>query len=413
MRIAIGLRSLSGFGGTESYALTVAGELERLGHDVWVQAPELGPSAEHAAAHGVRIVPRTADLPECDVALSQDADSAFGLAERFPEAVRVMVAHSAVFSLQSPPQLPDVCHAVVTLNDRVGRRVAAMAAPPRQVRLRQPIDLQRFCYRRLEPAPGRKPKALVLSNYLRGARLEMVADAARAAGFDLEHVGTFGMSTATPEHRIAEASVVIGLGRGVIEAMASGRAAYVLDVTGGDGWVTEATYPIMESDGFSGRALGGVVSAERLTADLAGWDEWLGEVGRDLACTHHDVGIHAVELVELFASLDPTPLPPTPTSELARLVRLEWDRHGQARGEAAEAARLRTALAAAHEEIDALLPLRTECDALRWALEVESKERRDLQRFVEEVNRTRTMRGTRSLRTLYGRIRGVATRTSR
>ena len=42
---------------------------------------------------------------------------------------------------------------------------------------------------------------------------------------------------------MADADIVVGYGRSVLEAMAMGRAAYVWDHAGGDGWVTPETYP--------------------------------------------------------------------------------------------------------------------------------------------------------------------------
>jgi hypothetical protein len=62
------------------------------------------------------------ELPDqCDAVLAQDAATCYELAGRYPDAVRVFVAHSTEFCLQTPPQLSGVAHAVVALNDRVGR----------------------------------------------------------------------------------------------------------------------------------------------------------------------------------------------------------------------------------------------------------------------------------------------------
>src|SRR5581483_10412286 len=89
MRIVTSVWGLTGFGGTESYTLTVASELERLGHDVWIYAPEIGASGEHARARGMRVIDEESRLPgECQAVLAQDAATAYHMAGRYPEAVR-------------------------------------------------------------------------------------------------------------------------------------------------------------------------------------------------------------------------------------------------------------------------------------------------------------------------------------
>ena len=94
--------------------------------------------------------------------------------------------------------------------------------------------------------------------------------------------------------------------------MACGRAAYVLDVVGGDGWVTEERYPAMEADNFSGQATEWSLDRERLIADLADYRPDMGQVNRDLVLTHHDARSHAYALVALFRRLSPRPEPVTP-----------------------------------------------------------------------------------------------------
>ena len=145
MRIVLGLHEFSGFAGTQTYVLTVAGELQRLGHEVLVHATSAGPIAEVARARGIPVVEAPERLPStCDAVIAHDAGSAFALAARYPETRRLFVAHSDFYALQSPPQLEGVCHAVVVLNDRVRRHVEHLGATLPVIRLRQPVDLKRF-----------------------------------------------------------------------------------------------------------------------------------------------------------------------------------------------------------------------------------------------------------------------------
>ena len=55
MKVVLGRQSLAALGGSETYALTVARELERLGHDVTLVAEELGVAAAAAGDRGIRV----------------------------------------------------------------------------------------------------------------------------------------------------------------------------------------------------------------------------------------------------------------------------------------------------------------------------------------------------------------------
>lgn len=374
MKIVVSFHQMIAFGGTETYVLTVAGALERLGHDVLIHTREAGPCAEFARLHGVRVIEEEPALPaNCDAVFAQDAITAYTMARRYPQAARIFVAHSTSYPLQNPPQVEDGCDAIVVLNDRLQRRMEQLAWHPHVIRLRQPIDLQRFCFRALNLEHRQPPRVLWLNNYGAHTRRHILERACRKVGFELKFVGEMATPTATPEHQIAGAEVVMSLGRGVLEAMALGRAAYVFGVAGVDGWVTADSYPVLESDGFSGRAFGNPIDFDALVDDLSGWSAEMGEVGRDLACRNHDADEHAVELTQLLEQLHVSRSdPPSAADELARLIRIEWDRNMQARGEAAEAARMRAHVSELRAELAAAETSADEHDAAYEALRAQA-----------------------------------------
>lgn len=384
MRVVVSHLRLVGFGGTESYVLTIGEELERLGHEVVVYAPETGPCAEHARARGIRVVDAEHDLPErCDALFAQDLVTAYSLAGRYPDAARIFVAHSPSYSVQFPPQAEGACHAVVVLNDRLLRRVRGAACELPVFRLRQPIDLRRFCFQTMGLEQRDPPRVLALSNYTNGARARMIEAACVAAGLELREVGQRAGASPAPEHEIAGAEIVISLGRGVLEAMASGRAAYVLGALGGDGWVTPDSYEALEADGFAGRGPGEAISSERLAAELGRWSEELGEAGRDLAVKHHAAEDHCLRLLELAEELGASPQePPTSAGELARLARLEWGQELSIRSAVEQLDAERSRAAALEAEVSAL---RSEVDRLSEELGVVCGSRR--YRFAELLAR--------------------------
>ena len=350
MRILLSFENFTGYGGTETYTFTVAKELDRLGHDTAIYSPNRGAMSEYARAQGVPVLSGDQLPKSCDLVLACDAATCHELAGRYLDAVIVDVVHSAEYLLQAPPQLSDRCQATVVLNDRIRRAVEARAWHPPVTRLRQPIDLLRYAeLGECQPVPR---SVLVNSNYVADARAAMIADACRANGLKVTWIGGSGRSTPTPEHAIADADVVIGLGRSVIEAMAAGRAAYVYGIMGGDGWVTPGRYAAMEADGFAGTSSPELlIDRDRMAADLGNWDTEMGERNRDLASAHHSSREHAIALVDLVGQIDASPRSELSLSEeLGHLIRLQWRAEMRAAASHAEAAQLRARLAEVEKE---------------------------------------------------------------
>jgi hypothetical protein len=207
-----------------------------------------------------------------------------------------------------PPPVDGVVAATVALNDRFAARAAACVGAGEVVRLRQPVDMRRFSVR-AEPA-AQPRRVLLLGNYHgdAGSRAEVLKEAWSGAGIEWVHVGY-----PEPQLDVAPAmhdvDAVVGYGRSIVEAMASGRPAYVFDHAGADGWVTPDSYKRIESAGFSGMSGEAPLDAQRLRDDLDGYRPELGRLGYDLVRTHHDARLHAAELVALIEQIAPEPAP--------------------------------------------------------------------------------------------------------
>jgi len=325
MEIVIGTHHLISFAGMDTYLVTVAEGLQKLGHGVTVHALEQGEMAEVARERGLVVPHDAAELPEsCDVTFPQDAITAYELAERYPGAPQVFVAHSDVFSLDRPPQLPGITAAVVVMSERMRKMVEAMALRPPITRLRQPIDTHRF-----QPSGHVRPRArraVLVGNYLYGRRLDVVREACEQAGLELDVYGRGFKTTANPETVMTDTDIVIGRARVILEAMACARAAYLLDFAGTDGWVTPERYPAMEADAFGGVSREEVTDGKRIASELAAYDADMGLANRDLVVRHHRVLDHVYALVELFEGLAPTAAerPEEGLGELSRLSRESW-----------------------------------------------------------------------------------------
>lgn len=324
VEILLGAPHLAGPGGVQTYMLTVAAHLERLGHGVWLWAEQQGEMADVARERGLRVAATEAQLPaRVDGVLAQDGVTALTLAVRYPDAVRAIVVHGVDFDLNFPPQAAGTCQAAIAMNAATERRARAAAIPLEVVRLRQPID--HYHFKQVGPIRERPQRALLLGNYLEGPRRDELLAGLAAEGIACAQVGRHGTPVLDPRAEIAQADVVIGQGRCLLEAMACGRAAFAFGPSAGDGWITRESYPAIEADGFRGAATETAMRVADVVAAMDGYDPGMGEVNRALVVQHHMALDHATALSELLARLSPEPPPTASLAEaLARAKRVEY-----------------------------------------------------------------------------------------
>ncbi|MEA2430078.1 MAG: hypothetical protein QOI19_551 [Thermoleophilaceae bacterium] len=322
MRVVIGTHLLVHPGGTESYVTTVAHELQRLGHDVVLTAEEFGQVAEYAEERGLRVARADADLPDvCDAVLAHDATMTAILAARYPQARLVYVAHSDLSDHQLPTLLPGVVDAVVACSDRLAMRMRALPLDAPIIRMREPIETDRF--HEVGPLSERPRRALILSNYLDGERRRALVDAWEAAGVEVSSVGAPAEMSLDPRSAISEADIVVAKGRAALEAMCCGRAVYVYDQFGGDGWVTPDSYPALEADNFAGHTTSSPRTPHQLAADLDDYNRDMGWVNAELVRLNHGARHHANELVAVLRGARVRPLDDTVALvEIGRLARV-------------------------------------------------------------------------------------------
>jgi hypothetical protein len=331
MDVVVAVPALGAIGGVQSYSITIAVALERLGHELWLFADELGAAAELAGRQGLRVIGTEAELPaSCDAVLAQDGASAVEMKDRYGETPVVLVGHIPDLDGYWAPQLEGVVASAVAMNDRVAARLESLAVAPEVSRLRQPIDLQLFQPR--GALSDRPRRVLLLGNHLQGPRRDIVTAACEELGLHWTQAGSHGEATLEPQQAIAEADIVVAYARSLLEAMACGRAAYQFDFDGTDGWMTPESYPGMEADGFRGLATDRPVDGERLRRDLREYSPHMGPANRDLVRRHHNALDHAGELVRLMERAPSGPAPSRESSaEVARLLRRETALLAQAR----------------------------------------------------------------------------------
>jgi hypothetical protein len=305
VKLIVATYKLSRAGGSETYAVTIAEHLARLGHSVTLYARELGDMAELARERALHVCATAEELPsEADgVIAGVDRSLALELVARYPKATRLFVVHSSE-DVYLPPPVPNAFAATIVLNDLHAARAAACPCTGEVVRLRQPVDLKRFDPRgRVGERPAR---VLLLGNYHSrpDERAGMLRQAWAGAGLTWREAGGAKQALDIPSE-IAQVDVVVGFGRSALEAMACGRLAYIHDQAGSEGWVTPQSYSRIEAGGFAVAGVRLPPDIQQLRADLDAYQAEWGLAGRDIVRVHHDARDHAAALVSLLERLAP------------------------------------------------------------------------------------------------------------
>jgi len=319
--------------GSESYLETVAAELRSLGHEVVFFSTRPGAMADRLRDQQYDVRTRVADVPtDVDVIHGQHLDTVGLVRTRLARTPMVFVTHSWVISLEDP--LAELgAGAFVALNDVTQRRLAAHEATRgREVlRLTQPVTIS-FADGARTPLAAEPRRAVAVSRRMRYLPARLAA-ACASAGIEFDWLGGAGRESADAREEMRTCDVVFAVGRTALEAMALGRAVFVVDDTSQGGWIGTASHRELEADGFTGFGAAGPPAP--LETALASYDAWLGQEARSLAVQHHAAQHHAAALVALYLRVADSPGAATPAPGLellaaqrfeleARAVRAEW-----------------------------------------------------------------------------------------
>lgn len=349
---------LAELGGTETYTYSLTKALAGLGHRVVVLTAVLGRVADRIRELGVTVTDDVEELAgeRFDVIHAQHNALAVIARARFPAVPMVFHCHGVRPEPEQPPSVNLNVQKWVAVSEDVAEHLAAAGVPRRRITvLRNPVDVRRFQPTRpLNPTPQR---ALVLSNRIDDDSLGVLRSACSKLGIQVDTIGRGGQLWEV-ETRINRSDVVFSLSRGALEAMACGRAVFVYDWLGADGWVTPETIDEIERGNFSGRRFRRKLSVQELVEELRRYDPAMGPANRRLAEERYalDRHVEAVlgtyrEAIEAFQER-PVRLPGFEMEVLARELRERLrGRESALAARAAGAAQLHTRLARLEVEL--------------------------------------------------------------
>lgn len=257
MKILLTNEHLQDLGGSETATYTIARALKGAGHEVDVFTRVLGRVSARLQVEGFEVTYQLGSLRgrRYDCAHVHHNSCARLVRDVFPKLPMVYLGHGVLPSLEAPP--PKAVR--VAVHAAVSEEIAALwrekfgadCGVDRVDIVRNAIDLVRF--RPGKPIRERCERILVI----RGPKnLAPWREAARQMSAEITFVGGKENSVWEIEDEINRADLVVGVGRCVLEAMACGRAVFVMNQQTGDGILTEEKYFESRKHNLSGRRYG-------------------------------------------------------------------------------------------------------------------------------------------------------------
>ena len=276
MRILMTNHALKDMGGTESWTQTMSRELLRQGHDVTIYTMMLGRAAE-LMPPGATVVEEVPDGPFDLILVNHN--TCLGMVQPL-EGTKIFTSHGPFHPIEKFKPGAD---AYVAVSEEVW--ACGVLAGMRPTVIRNPIDMQMFAPMGVcNSASSFKTPTLALFKALillknREACL-MAQEACLRAGFGEAHIAhreinpIDDMASEMPKY-----DAVLGGGRGILEALACGCAAFQLNSLNtnvglrviSDGWATLENMPDFRMFNCSSRYAGTVMDVESLSEALKGY----------------------------------------------------------------------------------------------------------------------------------------------
>lgn len=266
--------------GVPTFTLTMYRELVKRGHQVTVYSP-LGGKLESK----MKVIKNPNKLPTPDVILAQHTPCVVSLRQVFPKVPLIFYSHGILPEIEQPPEVPVDYY--LAINEEVEKNLQDKGVPSSKISIvRDFINTDRFNSKK--PLNKKLRQVLFISNYKKWKNYYRVSGACKKLGAKLMCFGSPYGRNYQIEEAINEADLVISWGRGILEAMACGRAALSFDRLEGDGYITEKTYFEARKNNFSGRIFKYPFDRHSLADEIQKYDPECGKINRSLILKYHD-----------------------------------------------------------------------------------------------------------------------------
>lgn len=250
LNVLLTIQTMEGPAGGSLYVRDFARELARLGHRPSVYCRRLGTPANELLSAGIPVIDSVDKLTPPDIIHGNSPIETVAALLRFPQTPALFVCHGWGPDAMAP-RLPGIVRYLAVSEHARDALLSWFGVPEHMIILHQnPVDLERFP-RRI-PLPAAPQRALVFSNTLTELNhLPAIQEACAEAGLSLDTVGLgTGTARSDPETILGEYDVVFAKGRAALEALATGCAVILADISGFGEMVTTENYDLLRLRNF-------------------------------------------------------------------------------------------------------------------------------------------------------------------
>jgi len=339
MKILLFNNTLSLLAGSETYTLTLATELKRLGHEVTAYSPHLGLIAAKLEGIGVKCVDSLSthesgqiepfnpilveDIGNFDVAIGAHYDRTKEVRQKFPNLPIIAICHGILHSNPETgeiyPEHP-VTDMIVEQYVAVSEEVQGLLKSVYNIEsvvIRNFFDLNRF--KKQGKLPKKPSTILVSSNYwgVESDINKIIKEVANYYKAKFVGIGANFATTYETDEIIKEADIVFGMGRSVMEGVCAGKIGVVHGRWGTGGVINGASHKVLKLTNFSGRKfvddiaskraedlMNPLFSAEEIIAQIdAAWNQESVDETYAIIKKEHDVKVAAKKFLDIANSL--------------------------------------------------------------------------------------------------------------
>lgn len=330
LRILMAVHHLDAPTGDEIALLTLVRALRKAGHQITIASTEKGTISGILEEEGIKVTDNFESLyhDKFDIIHAHHNLNAILARHFYPETPLVFQSQNILADLSRPPGIDIGVSTHIVNSEEMSTLWQHTYGLENCELIRHGIDTSRFTERR--PIGSALNKTLILSNFLIDSKVEIMAEACRKAGVELSAVGAGSTVVLNVEDYVNEVDLVVTSGRGVVEAMACGRAVIVYSAHGADGMITPENFEASREFGFSGRAIRREFTVETFIKELAQYNLAMGEINSSLVRTDHDmenqVGRYEQIYEKALSEGGPKQRIPVPAAELMHFQKV-WNQY--------------------------------------------------------------------------------------
>jgi GT2 family glycosyltransferase/glycosyltransferase involved in cell wall biosynthesis len=289
--------------GSSTYTLTLAAELKNRGYSVTVFSPFPEVIADQLRKRKISVFKNLRDVAsrQFSIIIAQHNILAALVRTVLQEVPMIFICHGKILPqacLEQPLSIDIDVRKYIAVSDRIRDHLIVNHQIPSHCieTIANFVDTQKFFPRsEIRQVPG---VVLLLSNRCTRQMDKTVKRACRKLNLELMVIGG-NRQVSNVQDYINKADIVISLGRGILEAMACGRAAIVYGYLGGDGMITQDNLDLLKKGNFCGRVFRRNYNVKDLAREIRKYHPSMGEINRAIVLREFSVSMAADKIINI------------------------------------------------------------------------------------------------------------------